>query len=716
MTGPKEEARDVKIVCPVFASNDEECHIRTDEGGSMLRGWIANSVDNWEDQRYTIKGRDGSYDATTVGYINDNDLSDRDCALISEFISSDEMIDLDCFLEPTNVKKEWIEATSCSDFVMSLYSPTTALLLSVTCALGTLFVLAAVNQVHAAREQMEHEWLYNGMLVSFLLTALSAVAGAFTLLQFENATRRKLGTSESASIGESFGFWTALNVFCFVAFLSVCEAFAMMSGSGSRSGWLRGQRKKGVCLAMIMVRCAQMLVLYLYISIGVENGAVQWHDAQSTLLLFALMFSMDVLVCLLCRRLWIAVASCAASWLLLSAFSPLAGAISESFAQRSFFQVTSENASREYVFVWFDMMMIELLFGWIAIMLSLPTPRRQSKVWYMYAQFLDFATDLTVLIFWLAGGLLFWASLEMSFIMGSALIQWLVVRRRLCHWKEHAMILLALSRGYTKIRLWHSKDEEWMEIDKIVTQLETFYESYPSLLLGLYIVLSDFWRSYLTASRSIASAQMGPLLLSVAITGLTVAAKTLEKAEKEIIAPARLLLRRESERQHAWHGLAVKALVFVFVLSDFVVRAFAIATMYALAQGRASNAAPSARLCAVFLATGLVLLAEQGAALYWSGGELAAAALYAAPSVLSCSPTLFSCFGARGIPNLMRRAAFFRLHWATVLQAALIVTLCLSVHYQIYFQFGRIFLTFLVCLALNLASGLALQFGCEWKC
>ena len=56
-----------------------------------------------------------------------------------------------CFLEQSG--SAWREATVCTQFVLSLYSPTSTMIVSITCMLGSLFVLAALNQLHPDRAE-----------------------------------------------------------------------------------------------------------------------------------------------------------------------------------------------------------------------------------------------------------------------------------------------------------------------------------------------------------------------------------------------------------------------------------------------------------------------------------------------------------------------------------------------------------------------------------
>ena len=708
-----ERAEYMRMLCPVDKESAPNCLLDIDKKSKVNDGYLAARKKEWQRNNVRLiraKRESAVSDFATV-YINEMDTEsdemewDGSCAL-SDYDEAEGQ----CYVEYMG-ESNWGESSSCSEFTLSIYDPTSGLILSITCFLGSLFVFGAVNQTHALRSSSSSSsarWL-NYALAAFVMYSFSAALSMMPLLQFEERAIKSLGSDDRVTLNAWFRYVAALNVICAVALLSFVEMHMQSEGRVRlrvrvRVRWLAQRIAAKPLLAMALLRIAQMLFVYI-VCAQFELQLGQWSGGNAALLL-ALYLWFDVAWCWL-SPLRYALASCCATWLLLSRLSPMAPLWqSMAIAQHSLLEVSSSSRrSNDHHLVWFDWLMLCLLFGFCALIACAPSHRQMSKVWYMFLQFFDFSTDITVVIIWLSAGLYLWASLELLFLVSCAMVQWALVRSQLQRPREHLFIVLGLARGYTKVRLWFDTKQSnplWYEIDKVCTQFETFYESLPSLMLGLYLVCSQ------------SSTSMGPLIVSVCITALTVSSKAWEKSQKEIVRLDRIMIVDAAQSQSK-HLLNV--ILFAFQMTDFVLRCVPIVLLFVAAQGQTRNTRLSTPLMIVAPSFVCGVALAQWLALCRLGADQRTALRLALPAALTCTAMFFGCFGARGIPKVFTRRSFFTAHFAVSAFSALLaiaIALPLSLYRGIWHRIAGAFYGWLVCAIINMPLALFLKHKCIW--
>lgn len=207
------------------------------------------------------------------------------------------------------------------------------------------------------------------------------------------------------------------------------------------------------------------------------------------------------------------------------------------------------------------------------------------------------------------------------------------------------------------------------------------------------------------------------------ITGLTVGTKTVETTYRDVIALGRLSL--DNSFRFAWaKDVLLCVTVFLFAMTDFVVRAVPIGYCLALAQDDTSNSTASTGLILTFMAVLVLGMAEQFLAIHYayeSPGDgtdetwTRTACYFAFPSIISCSPLLFGALGARGVPNVFALRRFFHVHWATLVQSVLVMVICICAEYNVIGEMLVFFVAFVCSLVVNLTTGLFLQFKTKWN-
>ena len=362
-------------------------------------------------------------------------------------------------------------------------------------------------------------------------------------------------------------------------FLSLCELheYQKMKMNESKGCHLRNDLRAG-WLSMISLRSLQMCLIYVFVSVATSDSRVEWLNAKQVLTFVIVFFSLDIAVCLTLssamRRVLFVTMLC---WFLFSRESILFRFTESTWiSQRSLFESTVLNSDNEYVLIWFDVILGETVFGVSALILLLHQAYiNRVQIALLFIQFVDLATDLTVCVYWIGSGAIVWCVFELLFIVSCAIVQWRNLRKHLESPMDHILTLLGMARGLTKVKHWNATEnaEKWLRIDEKVSEIEIYYESYPSLMLGLLIV-----------ATSGGSSSFGPLIISIAITALSVGFKTIQKAEYDIINPRMIWFSFFKDDYSKRQGLLLRITLFLLFLTDFVCRSVPLICLWSVAQ------------------------------------------------------------------------------------------------------------------------------------
>ena len=724
---------DSDVFCPAQSDQKKACLIAVDSGGSFTDSSIAMRGQDWSKARFTFKGHSEAFVRVTTEHM---DTIKGQCEWAKQ--PSGQVV---CFVEEEGDSGEWAESTVCTEFVMSVYSPESVIVLSVTALMGSFFILAAVRSTKVSHSQvrpvleMVHSHSINSgaetpevapdihidpplikqtksaTLMFTALLCISALCTALYLQSYESSVRSALeSSSDIHAVSTAYYGLAAWFLCCINAWLTSYQLYLVHSEQSLIPILPMSLASSLVCICDL--RMIEMIVVYIARSIQTDLPLIY---------ALALFMGFDVLtLVVLYKPAAVSAVLTLVLWLCLSQFSPAAAL--PSFAQsRTFFQVVMVGSDAgDWTLIWFDLAVFSMVFGIALIIADAPDTRTRLNANTMFTTLLDYATDIAVLTFWLANGQWLWASALVTFLTVSNVVQWLSVQSELPseEWIPHVMILTGLGRGYTKLRLWESKTEQWNSIDRRCSKLEAWYESYPSLFLGLYLLISDQWAAYLNDEPAAGAAQTGPLMFSVICSALSVGLKAYGTATVRIVQPMALSLPMIT--QATVHQIVMNVVIFMFCASDFLCRVLPECLALALAQGSRSNSESTGSMVGLLFAILIVGLCMQTAILKWciqsdTDWVRNTLALWF-PSLMTGTTIFFDCFPNDSSPlPVFQLDRFFRTHWLNLSLNTVITLLCLSIEPAVFSELTFYCLSFFGCWLANVCCGLTLQFLCRWE-